>query len=197
MILPVIAYGHPVLKKKASEINNDYENLTDLISNMFETMYNASGVGIAAPQVGISIRLFIVDTAPFAEDDDLDEVEKNELKSFKRVFINPTILSENGEEWGFDEGCLSIPFVREIVQRKSILKIKYFDQNFNEHTDTFSGLLARVIQHEYDHVEGVLFTDKLSSFKKRLINKKLQKISSGKVNPDYKMHFYKSPKKNN
>ena len=195
MILPIIAYGHPVLKRKAEVINKDYPKLKELIENMFETMYNASGVGIAAPQIGLSIRLFIVDTNPFAEDDSLSDNDRNQLKSFKKIFINPVILDEKGDEWSFEEGCLSIPNIREGVLRQKQITIQYHDENFNKHTDSFDGLLARVIQHEYDHIEGVLFTDKLSSFKKQLLKKKLLKISSGKLSFDYEMKYFKSSKK--
>jgi peptide deformylase len=195
MILPIIAYGHPVLKRKAEVINKDYPNLKELIENMFETMYNASGVGIAAPQIGLSIRLFIVDTNPFAEDDSLSDNDRNQLKSFKKIFINPVIIDEKGGEWSFEEGCLSIPNIREGVLRQKQITIQYHDENFNKHTDSFDGLLARVIQHEYDHIEGVLFTDKLSSFKKQLLKKKLLKISSGKLSFDYEMKYFKSSKK--
>ncbi|MBC8397565.1 peptide deformylase [Flavobacteriaceae bacterium] len=195
MILPIIAYGHPVLKRKAEVINKDYPKLKELIENMFETMYNASGVGIAAPQIGLSIRLFIVDTNPFAEDDSLSDNDRNQLKSFKKIFINPIIIDEKGDEWSFEEGCLSIPNIREGVLRQKQITIQYHDENFNKHTDSFDGLLARVIQHEYDHIEGVLFTDKLSSFKKQLLKKKLLKISSGKLSFDYEMKYFKSSKK--
>lgn len=195
MILPIIAYGHPVLKRKAEVINKDYPKLKELIENMFETMYNASGVGIAAPQIGLSIRLFIVDTNPFAEDDSLSDNDRNQLKSFKKIFINPIIIDEKGDEWSFEEGCLSIPNIREGVLRQQEITIQYFDEKFNKHTDSFDGLLARVIQHEYDHIEGILFTDKLSSFKKQLLKKKLLKISSGKLSFDYEMQFFKSSKK--
>ncbi|MGM0635163.1 MAG: peptide deformylase [Bacteroidota bacterium] len=189
MILPIIAYGHPVLKKKAKEIDADYPKLDELISNMWETMYNAHGVGLAAPQVGLSIRLFLVDASPFAEDETLDESERKQLENLKKVFINPTILEEEGNEWDFNEGCLSIPEVREDVFRKPNIKIHYFDENFEEHTETYDGIGARVIQHEYDHIEGVLFTDKLSSLKRRLIKGKLNAIQKGKVKVDYKMKF--------
>ena len=195
MILPIIAYGHPVLKRKAEVINKDYPKLKELIENMFETMYNASGVGIAAPQIGLSIRLFIVDTNPFAEDDSLSDNDRNQLKSFKKIFINPVIIDEKGGEWSFEEGCLSIPNIREGVLRQKQITIQYHDENLNKHTDSFDGLLARVIQHEYDHIEGVLFTDKLSSFKKQLLKKKLLKISSGKLSFDYEMKYFKSSKK--
>lgn len=195
MILPIVAYGDPVLKKKGKEITQDYPNLNELLDNMFETMYNAMGVGLAAPQIGLPIRLFLVDTSPFAEDEELSEVERNALKDFKKVFINATILEEEGDEWAFNEGCLSIPDVREDVFRKPQITIEYYDANFKKHTETFSGLVARVIQHEYDHIEGVLFTDKLSSFKKRLIKGKLSNISKGKINVDYRMRFPNQKKK--
>ena len=189
MILPIVAYGDPVLKKQAKEITKDYPNLDTLIDHMFETMYGAYGVGLAAPQIGLSIRVFIVDASPFAEDDDLSKEEQEQLKDFKRVFINPTILEETGDEWAFNEGCLSIPDVREDVFRQPNIKIQYQDQDFNTHTEELSGLAARVFQHEYDHIEGVLFTDKLSALKKRLIKGKLTNISKGKINVDYRMKF--------
>jgi peptide deformylase len=195
MLLPIIAYGHPVLKRKAEVINKDYPKLLELIDNMFETMYNANGVGIAAPQIGLSVRLFIVDTNPFSEDESLSDEERSQLKSFKKIFINPKILDQNGDEWSFEEGCLSIPNIRESVLRQESIKIQYFDENFTQHIESYDGLLARVIQHEYDHIEGILFTDKLSSFKKQLLKKKLLKISSGKLSFDYEMQFFKSSKK--
>ena len=195
MILPIVAYGDPVLKKKGTEISKDYPNLNELLDNMFETMYNAMGVGLAAPQIGLPIRLFLVDTSPFAEDEDLPEAEQEALKDFKRVFINATILEEEGDNWAFNEGCLSIPDVREDVFRQPKITIEYFDENFKKHTESFDGLIARVIQHEYDHIEGVLFTDKLSSFKKRLIKGKLLNISKGKISVDYKMRFPNQKKK--
>jgi len=189
MILPVVAYGDPVLKKVGKPIDADYPKLTEFIADMWETMYNAHGVGLAAPQVGRAIRMFTVDTSPFASDEELTAEEQEELKNFKKLFINPTILEETGEEWGFNEGCLSIPEVREDVYRKEAIKIQYFDENFEEYTETYSGLVARVIQHEYDHIEGILFTDKLSSLKKRLLKGKLTNISKGKVFSDYRMRF--------
>lgn len=189
MILPIVAYGDAVLKKKAKEITKDYPNLNALVDNMFETMYAANGLGIAAPQVGLSIRLFIVDAEPLAEDESLPEAERHFLKTFKKVFINAKIIEETGDEWAFSEGCLSIPDVREDVFRQEKLKIQYQDQDFNTHIEDYDGLVARVIQHEYDHIEGVLFTDKISSFKKRLIKGKLANISKGKIRIDYKMRF--------
>ncbi len=189
MILPIVAYGDPVLKKKAKAIEKNHSNLSELIENMFETMYAAHGVGLAAPQIGLPIRIFVIDAAPFSEDEELSDEEMKQLKDFKKVFINATIVEETGEEWAFSEGCLSIPDVREDVFRNERIKINYFDEHFVEHTEIYDGLAARVIQHEYDHIEGVLFTDKLSSLKKRLIKGKLTNISKGKVNADYRMRF--------
>ena len=195
MILPIVAYGDPVLKKVGKDITKEYPKLDQLISNMYETMYGASGLGLAAPQIGLPIRLFIVDAEPFAEDESLTKEEQEIFKGFKKTFINPKILEEKGDEWPFCEGCLSIPDVREDVFRKSEVTIVYFDENFEEHTETYDGLIARVIQHEYDHIEGVLFTDKLSSLKKRLIKGKLTNISKGKIDIEYKMRFPNKKKK--
>lgn len=189
MILPILAYGNPVLKKKAKAIRPDYPKLKELIDTMYETMNNAYGVGLAAPQIGLSIRMYIIDTLPFAEDETLTEKEKNELKKFRCTFINAKMLEEEGKEWAFNEGCLSIPNIREDVLRKPQIKIEYQDENFEIHIKKFDGLIARVIQHEYDHIEGVLFTDKISNLKKRLIKGKLSNISKGKVNVDYRMRF--------
>ncbi len=189
MILPIVAYGDPVLRKVCEPITADYQQLKQLIDNMFETMYNSSGVGLAAPQIGKAIRLFVIDTAPFSEDEDLSPAEQQLLKTFKKVFINARIIEETGEEWIFNEGCLSIPGVNEDVKRKETLLIEYQDENFVTHQETFSGLVARVIQHEYDHIEGILFTDKLSSFKKQIIKGKLNNISKGKINVRYRMCF--------
>ena len=189
MILPIVAYGDAVLKKKAKEIDKDYPKLDELIENMYETMYGAYGVGLAAPQIGLPIRLFLVDTEPFAEDESFTEEEQEQLKNFKKTFINAQILEEEGDEWAFNEGCLSIPDVREDVFRKPNIKIQYLDENFETHIEEYDGLIARVIQHEYDHIEGVLFTDKLSSFKKRLIKGRLTNISKGKIKIDYRMRF--------
>ena len=189
MIIPIVAYGDPVLKKKAKEIDKDYPKLEELIDNMWDTMYNAYGVGLAAPQIGLPIRMFVIDPAPFAEDEELNKEEAEQLKNMRKVFINPQIVEEEGDEWAFSEGCLSIPDVREDVFRKPEIVIEYYDENWEKHTDTFSGLAARVIQHEYDHIEGILFTDKLSSLKKRLIKSKLANISKGKINVEYRMRF--------
>jgi peptide deformylase len=189
MILPVIAYGDPVLRKQAEPITSEYPKLSELIANMWETMYHACGVGLAAPQIGLPIRLFVIDASPFGEDEDLPEAERNQLKIFKRVFINATIESEAGKSWVFNEGCLSIPDIREDVTRLDTVTLRYLDENFKEHTEVYDGLLARIIQHEYDHIEGVLFTDKLSSLKKRLLKGRLADISKGKIKVDYKMRF--------
>lgn len=195
MILPIVAYGDAVLKKEAKEIDKDYPKLNELIENMYETMYGAHGVGLAAPQIGLPIRLFLVDTEPFSDDEDLSEKDREQMKNFKKTFINAQILEEEGDEWAFNEGCLSIPDVREDVFRKPKIKIQYQDENFDTHVEEYDGLIARVIQHEYDHIEGILFTDKLSSFKKRLIKGKLTNISKGKIRIDYKMRFPAMSKK--
>lgn len=189
MILPITGYGDPVLRKVCEDISPDDATLKTTIANMYETMYNANGVGLAAPQVGLPIRLFIVDTSPFGEDDDLENDEQNQLKNFKKTFINAQMINEEGEEWGFNEGCLSIPDVREDVFRHEKITIEYYDEDFNKKTEVYDGLIARVIQHEYDHIEGILFTDLISSFKKQLIKKKLQNIMEGKARPDYKMKY--------
>lgn len=191
MILPIVAYGDPILRKKGASIDKDYPNLDELLANMRETMKNARGVGLAAPQIGKAIRLFLVNTEPFSHNDELEDVEITLLKSFKKVFINAKIINEEGNEWVFNEGCLSIPGLNEDVFRNEKLTIEYQDENFETFTETYTGLIARVIQHEYDHIEGVLFTDKLSSLKKRLIKKKLENISKGKVDVDYRMKFPK------
>ncbi|HMB62345.1 MAG TPA: peptide deformylase [Eudoraea sp.] len=189
MTLPIVAYGDPVLRKKGVEIQKDHPNLKKLIANMWETMYKASGVGLAAPQVGLPLRLFMVDTAPFADDEEISEEEQNIFKNFKKVFINAKMEEESGKDWPFNEGCLSIPDIREDVTRKDTITISYVDENFKFHRESYEGVLARVIQHEYDHIEGILFTDKLSPLKKRLIRGKLANISKGKIKVDYKMRF--------
>ncbi len=189
MILPIVAYGDPVLRKVGTEIDKDYPQLEKLIADMKETMYNAQGVGLAAPQIGKAIRLFLIDASPFADDEDLSDEDRKALENFNHVFINAKIVEETGDEWAFNEGCLSIPDVREDVFRQETITIEYQDENFEKHTQTLSGLAARVFQHEYDHIEGVLFTDKLSSLKKRLIKKKLENISKGKINAGYRMRF--------
>ncbi len=191
MTLPIVAYGDPILKKKAEEIDKDYPKLNKLIKDMFKTMYKASGVGLAAPQIGKSIRLFIVDANPFSEGEDGDP----SCKDFVRVFINPIIFEESGELWGMDEGCLSIPGVREEVIRQPNLKIEYYDENWDLYEEELTGFPARVVQHEYDHIEGILFTDKINPKRKVLIQSKLSDITKGEVNANYKMRFPKKKKK--
>jgi len=192
MILPIMAYGDPTLRKIGKEIDKDFSNLPDLIENMTETMNQANGVGLAAPQIGKAIRLFLIDASPFAESDELDEAEINFLKDYKRVIINPEIISEEGEDWVFNEGCLSIPNINEDVTRKDTIIVSYLDENFEQQEETLTGLAARIFQHEYDHIEGILFTDKISSLKKRLLKKKLENISKGKVEVSYRMKFPKA-----
>ena len=189
MIVPIVGYGDPVLRKVGVEISADYPNLNSIIDNMYDTMYNAYGVGLAAPQIGLAIRLFVIDTEPFSDSEDLTKEEQEQLKGFKQTFINAKMLKEEGEEWGFNEGCLSIPDVREDVYRQEKITLEFYDENFNKKTEVYDGLIARVIQHEYDHIEGVLFTDLISTLKRTLIKKKLQNIMDGKARPDYKMRF--------
>ena len=189
MILPIVGYGTPVLRVVCDEITETYPDLLEIINNMYDTMYNAYGVGLAAPQVGIPIRLFIVDTEPFSDSEDLTPEEQLQLKGFKQTFINAKMLVEEGDEWSFNEGCLSIPDVREDVYRNELITVEYLDENFNKKTEKYDGLIARVIQHEYDHIEGILFTDKIATLKKTLIKKKLQNIMEGKVRPDYRMKY--------
>ncbi|MDR3246520.1 MAG: peptide deformylase [Prevotellaceae bacterium] len=177
MILPIYLYGASVLREKAELVTPDYPDLKQLIDNMFETMYNAEGIGLAAPQVGKPIRLFVVDTA---------NADEPETERFKKAFINPVILEKSGELFSYKEGCLSIPNIREDVVRESIVKIRYFDEDFNEHTDVYDGTVARVIQHEYDHIEQIMFTDLLSQLKKKLLKKKLDNIKNGKNMPSFK-----------
>jgi peptide deformylase len=184
MILPIVAFGASILRKKCVEVTQDFPDLDILIENMWETMYAAHGVGLAAPQINKGIRLFIINTTPFVEDE--EETEKIILK---QVFINARMLEKTGEEWNFNEGCLSIPDVREDISRKPSITIEYMDENFKKTTETYDGLRARVIQHEYDHIDGILFTDKLSALRKRMIKGKLMDISKGKVDVSYKMRF--------
>ncbi len=184
MILPIVAYGDPVLKKVAEEIESDHPGLEQFIANMYETMDHAHGVGLAAPQVGQSIRLFVVDASPFAED-------HPELDGFRKVFINPIILEESGKPWAFNEGCLSIPGIREDVMRKPEILIEYYDENWVLHEERYDGLVARVIQHEYDHIEGILFIEHLPGLRRRLLKGKLADITKGLVDTDYRMRFPK------
>lgn len=182
MILPVFAFGQPVLKKRATDIFKDYEGLESLISNMWETMYAAHGVGIAAPQIGVSVRLFIIDSIQIME-------EEKKAEGIKKVFINAQIIEETGELWSYEEGCLSIPNIRGDVERQQKVRIQYLDENFEKHVEIYEGINARVIQHEYDHIEGVLFVEKLKPLKKKLIQRKLNDIKTGKATADYKIKF--------
>jgi peptide deformylase len=193
MIYPIVAFGDPVLKARAKDIPADFPaaDLKQIVQDMYDTMYHAHGVGLAAPQVGKGIRLFVIDSEPMidTEDEETGEPLPDAEKAVKRAFINPRMVSETGEEWGFEEGCLSIPGVREMVYRPETIVIRYEDEQRQVHEETFSGMTARVIQHEYDHLEGVLFTDKISGFKKQLIKGKLSRISKGDVSADYRMRF--------
>jgi len=189
MILPIVAYGDPVLRRVGKEIDQDHPKLDELIVNMRETMKNAQGVGLAAPQIGKSIRLFLIDASPFSENEELDVEERDFLQHFNKVFINPQIIEEEGDEWAFNEGCLSIPNINEDVYRNETIHVEYVDENFEKKKESLSGLAARIFQHEYDHIEGVLFTDKLSSLKKRLLKKKLDNISKGNIDVEYRMKF--------
>ena len=181
MILPVTVYGDPLLRKVAKPIDKNEEGLSELIDNMFETMHNADGVGLAAPQIGKSIRIFVVDASPAATE------EEPELADFKKAFINPTILSTSGEPWAFEEGCLSLPNIREDVMRPEEVVIHYFDENWIERTEKYNSYPARIIQHEYDHLDGKLFIDYISPLRKRLLKSKLTAISKGKTNAAYKI----------
>lgn len=192
MVLPIVAYGNPVLRKVGINITPEYPNLKKLIDDMWETMYNSNGVGIAAPQINHAIRLFVVDSVQIIEN--LEEDEKDSFpgdEGYKGVFINAYIVEENGTDWPYNEGCLSIPKIREDVMRKESVTINFLDENFEEHTKTFIGVTARVILHEYDHIEGKLFIDYLKPLKKNLLKRKLNDISQGKIHVDYRMTFNK------
>ncbi len=182
MVYPVYVFGSPVLRKKAQEIEEGEEGLAEMIENLFETMYASDGVGLAGPQVGISKRIFVIDASPMEEDDET-------LKDFKKVFINPVIINQTGDKWPFNEGCLSIPNIREDVERPSDIEIEYYDENFNYYHEKLDGIKARIIQHEYDHLEGVMFVDRISPLKKKLLKGKLASISKGKVDVEYKIKF--------
>tara|TARA_Y100001968_G_C19368479_1_gene723829 strand:+ start:300 stop:857 length:558 start_codon:yes stop_codon:yes gene_type:complete len=184
MVLPILIYNHPLLRKKCLDLDRDYHGLTQLIDNMFETMYNSHGVGLAAPQIGLSINLFIIDLSPFLND-------YPSLKTTKKIFINPKIEEEDGVEWEFNEGCLSIPEIREDITRKSKIRIKYFNQDFNIIEEEIEGIEARVIQHEYDHLQGILFIDFLSGKRKNIINRKLKNIIKGKFEKNYPYKLFK------
>ena len=192
MIFPIVAYGAPVLRKVSKPIDVDYNGLNKLLDDMWETMYSSNGVGLAAPQINKDIRLFVVDSIQIFEN--MDEEEKTEYKDdvgIKKVFINAEVISTDGEEWAYNEGCLSIPKIREDIMRNERVTIDYFDENFNEFTETFSGITARVILHEYDHIEGKLFIDYLKPLRKKMLQGKLNDISKGKIKVDYKMSFAK------
>ena len=181
MILPIVSFGNSILRCKCSPVQEN-QPIEDILKNMFETMYNAQGVGLAAPQVGLDLSIFIIDTTPFCDDE-------NNLIPLKKEFINPEIIDYSGKDESFNEGCLSIPGLREDVIRKDQIKIRYFDKNFNEHTEKYEGINSRVIQHEYDHLMGVLFTDRVSTLKKKLLKSKLNKIKNGDIEVDYNMKF--------
>jgi peptide deformylase len=183
MILPIIGYGHPVLRETTQEIGPDYPRLAELIANMFETMYHAQGVGLAAPQIGLAIRVFVVDGSP------METSRKEDMTGFKGVFINPVKVEETGTPWGFEEGCLSIPDVRETVMRPEHVTLRFMDEHFQEHVQTWSGVKARILQHEYDHLEGKLFTDYLSPMRKQVLRTRLGRISAGEVSSEYPMKF--------
>lgn len=183
MVLPIVGYGDPVLRKMGEEIEENDPQLKEIIKNMWDTMYNANGVGLAAPQIGKSIRLFIVDASTFDE-------EEPDLSSFKKVFINPIILEESGKEWSYNEGCLSIPGIREDVERKPVITIEYYNEKWELLEETYAGMAARIIQHEYDHIEGKLFTDHLAPLKKKLLKPRLDKIVRGETKIHYKMKFF-------
>jgi peptide deformylase len=182
MVLPITAYGHPTLRKVATNITKDYPNLDGLIADMFETMYTCSGVGLAAPQINQSIRLIVMDATPYAEED-------NQARGFKKVLINPQIIEEKGEEWMFNEGCLSVPDIREDVMRKPEIRIQYYNENWEFFDERYTSVMARIIQHEHDHLEGVLFVDRVSNIRKVLLKRRLSDISKGNIDISYKMIF--------
>lgn len=184
MIYPIVAYGDPILRKVAEPISADYPKLNEIIQNMFDTMHRSNGIGLAAPQIGLSIRLFVVDATPYENDE-------RDLDGFKQVFINAQILEEEGKKWKCSEGCLSIPGIREDVDRNPNITVRYMDENFVEHTESYTGMRARIIQHEYDHIEGILMTDRLTPIKKQLLKGRLNDIMKGRTDADYKMRFYK------
>lgn len=184
MVLPIYLYGHPVLRKVAKDIDKNFDGFDKFMENMWETMYKTDGIGLAAPQIGKSIRVFVIDADPLSED-------YPEAKDFKTAFINAQIVNESGEEWSFNEGCLSVPNIREDVKRKPKLEIHYYDENWEYHEDTFEGAMARVIQHEYDHLEGKIFTDRLSPIRRRLLKSKLTSISKGNTDVKYKIRIAK------
>jgi peptide deformylase len=181
MVYPIYVYGTTVLRKRAKEIDRNYPGLAQLISDMFETMKFSEGIGLAAPQIGLSIRLIVIDAS------EMEDEEEPELKEFKKVLINPEILKETGDAWVFNEGCLSLPNLREDVERQSKIRLRYFDENFNPHEEEFDGVKARIIQHEYDHLEGILFVDRINPIRKRLLNSRLKAIARGDSSIHYKI----------
>lgn len=184
MILPIYAYGQSVLRKVAHAIEPDYKDLTGLIEDMYQTMYSAHGVGLAAPQIGKDIRLFVIDTIQL-------EKPERKLEGFKKVFINAQMLDESGDLWLYEEGCLSIPDIHAEIERRPVIHIRYLDEHWTEHTEVYDGINARVIQHEYDHIEGILFIDRMKPLKRRIINRKLEKIKKGEIEIDHPMRFVK------
>lgn len=180
MILPIVGYGHSILRKKTENIDKNYPNLKELVDNMFETMYKANGVGLAAPQINLSISVLVIDTEPFKE-------VYPEGEGFKIAMINPEVLEQSGKEWAFEEGCLSVPGIHEDVIRKSNVKVRYFDTDFNEHVEDLSGIRSRVFQHEYDHLQGKVFVERLSNIKRAFLKRRLKDIQENKINVDYKM----------
>jgi peptide deformylase len=192
MILPIVAYGSPILRKIAEDISPEYEGLEKLLADMWETMYNSNGVGLAAPQINKSVRIFVIDSEQIFENDEDGEYDKYDDKpGYKGVFVNPHIESLNGEQWSYNEGCLSIPKIREDIMRSESVTINFLDENFEEHTKTFTGVTGRVILHEYDHLEGKLFIDYLKPLKRTLLKRKLDDIAKGKTRVDYRMVFPK------
>jgi len=187
MILPIYVYGWPLLRKKSEEITPGYPGLQQLIANMFETMYQAEGCGLAAPQIGLSIRLIVIDGSPMADDKNPEDI----LRTFKKTLINPIITERTGDEWDNEEGCLSFPKIREMVKRPSKVKIEYLDENFQPHCEEYDGMAARIIQHEYDHIEGVFFIDRISPLRRKLITAKLNAVAKGKVECSYTIKTYK------
>ena len=185
MIYPIYVYGMPVLRKVAADIDEHFEGLSELITDMYETMYQADGIGLAAPQVGKSIRMIVIDGTQVDEDDK----ERSELHDFKKVLINPQLIHEEGDDWEFNEGCLSLPNIREDVKRKPIIRLEYLDENFEFHDEEFSGMKARILQHEMDHVNGILFIDRISPIRRRLLNARLKAISKGQTEVKYKIRF--------
>ena len=187
MILPIYVYGWPLLRKKSEEITPGYPGLQQLIANMFETMYHAEGCGLAAPQIGLNIRLMVIDGSPWADEKNPDDM----LRTFKKILINPVITERSGEEWNNEEGCLTFPKIRETVKRPSKVKIEYFDENFQPYSEEYDDMAARILQHEYDHIEGVFFIDRISPLRRKLITAKLNAIAKGKAECSYTIKVYK------